>query len=164
MFYIIMGVSGSGKSSVGKLLSQHSGWQFYDADDFHSPEAIAKMSRGIPLADSDRQLWLKRLNNLVETTLNAQENAILACSALKSEYRQIIEGDRFLVTWIYLQGDYDCLLSRLQQRQGHYFPANLLRSQFDILEEPQTAITIDVSLLTQEAIVQEILARIPTDI
>lgn len=155
-----MGVSGSGKSSVGKLLSQRTGWRFYDADDFHSPEAIAKMSQGIPLTDSDRQLWLPKLNNLVETTLNAREHGILACSALKSEYRQIIQGDRSLVTWLYLQADYACLLSRLQQRQGHYFPANLLRSQFDILEEPQTAITIDVSRLTQGAIVDEILARI----
>ena len=154
-----MGVSGSGKSSVGKLLSRCTGWQFYDADDFHSPEAIAKMSQGIPLTDSDRYLWLQKLNNLVETTLNAQENGILACSALKSHYRQIIQGDRSEVTWIYLRGDRSCILSRLQQRQGHYFQANLLRSQFDILEEPQTAITIDVSL-TLRAIVSEILAKI----
>ena len=154
-----MGVSGSGKSSVGKLLSNRTGWQFYDADDFHSPEAIAKMSQGIPLTDSDRYLWLQKLNNLVETTLNAQENGILACSALKSHYRQIIQGDRSEVTWIYLRSDYSCIISRLQQRQGHYFKANLLRSQFDILEEPQTAITIDVSL-TLRAIVSEILAKI----
>lgn len=153
-----MGVSGSGKSTVGKLLSDRTGWTFYDADDFHSSEAIKKMSQGIPLTDSDRQPWLEKLKNLIEATFAANQNAILACSALKSDYRKTIQGDYQEITWIYLRGDYNCLLSRLKQRQGHYFNADLLHSQLETLEEPATTLTFDVSLSPQ-AIVKKILAE-----
>ncbi|MDJ0571747.1 MAG: gluconokinase, GntK/IdnK-type, partial [Pleurocapsa sp. MO_192.B19] len=90
MFYIIMGVSGSGKSTIGKLLSDRTGWNFYDADDFHPQANIDKMNRGIPLTDSDRQPWLEKLQELITTFLKNNRQGILACSALKSDYRQIL--------------------------------------------------------------------------
>ena len=156
MFYIIMGVSGSGKSTIGKLLSDRTGWIFYDADDFHPPANIDKMSQGISLTDSDRASWLEELKTLIETTLAARQPGILACSALKSNYRQILTGDRQNVMLVYLRGDYDCIQTRVKNRQGHFMDANMLRGQFDTLEEPNTAFIVDVAL-SPEAIVEQIL-------
>ncbi len=116
MFYIIMGVSGSGKSTVGKLLSDRTGWQFYDADDFHPQSNIDKMSRGIPLTDSDRLPWLNRLQALITETLGARNNGILACSALKSDYRDILaENYSDEVVFIYLRVDYDLSLKHISE-------------------------------------------------
>ena len=154
-----MGVSGTGKSTIGKLLSDRTGWTFYDADDFHSPANIEKMNRGIPLTDSDRLPWLEKLNQLITNTLNSNQQAILACSALKSQYRQILRNNHAEVFFIYLRGSYGCVQSRIQQRTGHFMNSSLLQSQFDTLEEPQNALIIDVSL-TPEAIVEEILRQI----
>ena len=156
MFYIIMGVSGSGKSTVGQLLSARTGWQFFDADDFHPQSNIDKMSRGIPLTDRDRLPWLYKLQNLITNTLNAGRNGILACSALKSSYRDILSGkysDK--VVFIYLRGDYNCIQSRMKQRQGHFMAEKMLRSQFATLEKPENAVVVDVSLSPQ-AIVEQI--------
>ncbi len=159
MFYIIMGVSGSGKSTVGKLLSARTGWQFYDADDFHPQSNIDKMSRGIPLTDSDRLPWLRQLQDLITDTLDAGKNGILACSALKSNYRIILSGDRQCeVVFIYLRGDYDCIKSRMKERQGHFMEEDMLPSQFATLEEPENAVVIDVSLSPQ-AIVEQIFKK-----
>lgn len=154
-----MGVSGTGKSTIGKLLSDRTGWTFYDADDFHPPANIDKMNRGIPLQDSDRLCWLKELNQLIISSLNSKRQGILACSALKSHYRQILGANHPGVIFVYLRGSYDCIQSRIQHRTGHFMKSNLLQSQFDTLEEPQNALVIDVSL-TPEMIVNKILNQI----
>ncbi|MEL6582087.1 MAG: gluconokinase [Cyanobacteria bacterium J06621_12] len=146
MFYVIMGVSGSGKSTVGKLLSDRTGWNFYDADDFHPQVSLDKMNRGIALTDSDRLPWLKELQKLISSTLDAHQSGILACSALKSEYRQILQQENEQVVFVYLQGNYDCIQERVKQRQGHFMSPDLLKSQFNTLEEPLNALIIDVSL------------------
>ena len=156
LFYIIMGVSGTGKSTIGKLLSDRTGWAFYDADDFHSSANLEKMNRGIPLTDSDRQPWLAELNQLIVQTLNTGYHGILACSALKSQYRQILRQNNSQVIFVYLRGDYDCIQTRIQQRTGHFMDSSLLQSQFDILEEPQDALVIDVAQ-TPDIIVEKIL-------
>lgn len=154
-----MGVSGTGKSTIGKLLSDRTGWNFYDADDFHSPANIAKMNRGIALSDSDRTPWLSVLNQLIINSSNNNHHGILACSALKSQYRQVLRQNDSQVVFVYLRGSYDCIQSRIQQRTGHFMNSSLLQSQFDILEEPQDALIMDVSL-TPEMIVQEILNQL----
>jgi gluconokinase len=159
MFYVIMGVSGTGKSTIGKLLSDRTGWDFYDADDFHSPANLDKLNRGIALTDSDRLPWLKELQQLIFRVLDSKKQGILACSALKAQYRQILRGESSEVIFIYLRGDYNCIQKRVQQRTGHFMNPSLLRSQFDTLEEPQNALTIDVAL-NPEAMVEEILKRI----
>ena len=154
-----MGVSGTGKSTVGKLLSDRTGWAFYDADDFHPPANIEKMYRGIPLTDIDRLPWLLQLKQLITRTINKDRQGILACSALKSKYRQILQNNCSEVKFIYLRGDYDCIQRRVRQRTGHFMSSALLRSQFDTLEEPKDALEVDVSH-TPEAIVAEILEQI----
>ena len=159
MFYIVMGVSGTGKSTIGKLLSERTGWTFYDADDFHPPANIEKMYRGIPLTDSDRLPWLLKLKQLITRTINSDCQGILACSALKSEYRQILQNNHSEIKFIYLRGDYNCIQSRVRQRTGHFMSSALLRSQFDTLEEPRDALEVDVSH-TPETIVAEILEQI----
>ena len=159
MFYVIMGVSGTGKSTIGKLLSDRTGWHFFDADDFHPPANIDKMNRGIALSDRDRFPWLKELQKLIDQTLSQNKSGILACSALKSQYRQILRAESDKVVFIYLAGDYDSIQTRIQQRQGHFMNPALLRSQFETLEEPKDALVIDVCL-TPEQIVKEILLKI----
>ena len=159
MFYIIMGVSGTGKSTIGKLLSDRTGWAFYDADDFHPAANIVKMSQGVALTDLDRLPWLNKLHRLIGHTLQQNKHGILACSALKSNYRQILRNNYRDVVFIYLQGNYQAIQSRLQERAGHFMSADLLQSQFDALEEPQNAIAIDVTLSPAE-IVERIIEEI----
>ena len=156
---ILMGVSGSGKTTIGKALASKLGWDFYDADDFHPPENITKMVRGIPLNDSDRAPWLASLHDLVESCLTQNRPGILACSALKEKYRQkLLEGNEG-VRLIYLKGSYELLWSRMFARTDHYMKPEMLQSQFDALEEPADAIIIDISHSADE-IVQEILQQL----
>ena len=158
-FVIIMGVSGSGKTSVGKALAEHLGWDFYDADDFHPPENIAKMATGVPLDDSDRLLWLAALHDLIASSLKAGRPGVLACSALKESYRQQLLDGNEGVLLIYLKGSYDLIWSRMEKRTDHYMKPHMLKSQFDALEEPVTALTTDISMSVED-IVQEILKQI----
>jgi len=141
-----MGVSGSGKSTVGKALAERLGWDFFDADDFHPAENIAKMAAGIPLNDSDRTPWLTALSDQLFATLKAGRHPVLACSALKETYRaQLLRGkDGFEI--IYLKGSYDLLWARLSARQEHFMKPDMLKSQFATLEEPQNALILDISM------------------
>lgn len=144
-FFIIMGVSGCGKTSVGKSLAEYLGWDFYDADDFHPPENVSKMANGIPLDDSDRAPWLASLNDLISSSLKTNRPGVLACSALKESYRQQLMGGNDDVQLVYLKGSYDLIWSRMIARKDHYMKPHMLQSQFDALEEPSNAITVDIS-------------------
>jgi len=149
-FFIVMGVSGSGKTSVGKTLAEHLGWNFYDADDFHPPENVAKMANGIPLNDSDRAPWLAALHDLISSSLTQNKPGVLACSALKERYRlQMLDGNNG-VQLVYLKGTYDLIWSRMIARKEHYMKPHMLESQFEALEEPANALTIDISSLVDE--------------
>ena len=153
-----MGVSGSGKTEVGKSLSQYLGWDFYDADDFHSPQSIAKMANGIPLDDSDRAPWLAVLHDLISSSLVGNRFGVLACSALKERYRRQLLKDNDEVQLIYLKGSYDLIWSRMAARKEHYMQPEMLQSQFGVLEEPVNALTIDISRSVDE-ILSEVLKQ-----
>lgn len=155
-FFIVMGVSGSGKTAVGKALALSLGWDFFDADDFHPPANIAKMARGIPLDDSDRTPWLVALHDLILSSLKADKPAVLACSALKENYRQQLIDGNDGVQIVYLKGSYELIWSRMEKRTEHYMKPHMLKSQFETLEEPTYARTIDISISVDD-IVQEIL-------
>ena len=157
-FVIVMGVSGSGKTSVGKSLAEHLGWDFYDADDFHPPENVAKMTKGLPLNDSDRTPWLAALYDLISTSLTANRPGVLACSALKERYRRKLLEANEKVQLVYLKGDYELIWSRMSARKEHFMKPHMLQSQFLTLEEPKNALTIDISGSVDE-IVKEILKR-----
>ena len=149
-----MGVSGSGKTTVGRLLAADLGWDFLDADDFHSPANRDKMCSGLPLTDADRGPWLDTLAEAISERSRAGRGAVLACSALKQSYRDrlMVEGG---VRLVYLKGDPRTIERRLESRQGHYFAAGLLASQFEALEEPTDALVVDLTE-PPEAIVRRI--------
>jgi len=144
-FFIIMGVSGSGKTSVGKSLTKYLKWDFYDADDFHSPENVAKMANGIQLTDSDRTPWLASLHDLISSSLTQNRPGVLACSALKERYRQQLMNGNDGVQLVYLRGSYELIWSRMTARKEHFMKSHMLQSQFETLEEPITALTIYIS-------------------
>ena len=149
---IVMGVSGSGKTSVGRSLAEHLGWDFYDADDFHPPQNIAKMANGIPLDDTDRRPWLAALHDLIGSSLKEDRPGVLACSALKERYRrQLMDGNEG-VQIIYLKGSYELIWSRMEKRNDHYMKPDMLKSQFDALEEPVNALTVDISVSVNEIV------------
>jgi gluconokinase len=151
MIIIIMGVAGCGKTTIGSLLARELGWEFYDADDFHSEANRVKMSQNIPLTDEDRAGWLSSLRNLISQNIQLETSMVLACSALKKSYRAaLMAGEQ--VKFIYLQGTYEQIETRLLQRTSHYMSAKMLASQFDTLEEPQDALTIDITRTPQEII------------
>lgn len=145
MVVILMGVSGSGKTTIGRKLADELGWSFHEGDDFHSAASIAKMSRGIPLTDEDRRPWLASLSALVDRAIAKGENAVLACSALKAAYRRVLRGDHAGVVFVYLKADPRVIAERLEHRAGHYAKRNLLPSQLATLEEPEDAMTVDAS-------------------
>jgi gluconokinase len=152
-----MGVSGSGKTTIGERLAKLFDWEFFDADDFHPAENIQKMASGIPLNDSDRLPWLKNLQNLLSTTIKNGKNPILACSALKNSYRDLLLTGNEGVKIVYLKGSYELILDRMQNRKGHYMKANMLKSQFDLLEEPTDGLVVDIQQQPDE-ILKEIIS------
>jgi len=143
MIVVIMGVSGSGKSTVGAALARELGWTLIDADDLHPPANVAKMAAGIPLTDDDRWPWLDRIVDEMRRALAGNGHAVIACSALREVYRTRLAraGD---VRFVHLAGDYATIAERLASRSHRYMPATLLDSQFAALEPPADAITIDV--------------------
>lgn len=139
-----MGVSGSGKSTIGKLLSKKLGWQFFEGDSYHPDSNIQKMKSGVPLNDEDRKPWLLKLREIIERALSKNENIILSCSALKESYRKVlcINDD---VKIVYLKGSIDVIKERMIKRENHFMKTNLLQSQFEALEEPSNAIVVDIN-------------------
>lgn len=150
MILILMGVSGSGKTTIGTMLSKKLGWDFYDGDDFHPLANISKMSRGIPLTDEDRATWLDVLASLIQSALAQQKSIILACSALKQAYRERLALDAKQELFVYLKGSYEQILERMQLRPGHYMKPSMLASQFATLEEPADALILDIALSPDE--------------
>jgi gluconokinase len=150
MFLIVMGVSGCGKTTIGKLLAEKLGWPFYDGDDFHTPANVARMSQGIPLDDEDRADWMAELADLIRDSMQNGQSGVLACSALKQCYRDQLCLDPVQVKFIYLKGNYELIHSRMQSRPGHYMKPDMLDSQFTTLEEPGDAITVEISQSPEE--------------
>ena len=159
---ILMGVAGCGKTTVGKALAARLDCPFYDGDDFHPPENLAKMANGIPLEDVDRLPWLTCLHDLIHDHLVQGEAAVFACSALKKRYRDLLRSDNRGAIIIYLQGERDLIQKRLQSRQGHFMKTGMLESQFEALEapSPDEAILVDITG-SVEGIIQQILAHVP---
>lgn len=154
VFYI-MGVSGSGKTTVGQLLGRELGLPFFDGDDYHPKANIRKMSQGEPLNDADRAPWLERIRTLALE--NSQRGCIIACSALKANYRDILAGGLPAdVVWVFLEGDYHTILERMKKRTGHFMPEELLRSQFDTLETPKAAIHVSLEATPSEQVAEVI--------
>jgi gluconokinase len=152
MVIVLMGVAGSGKTTIGRGLAAELDWQFHDADDFHPRANVEKMARGLPLDDDDRLPWLETLRDLITNCLERDENAVLACSALKESYRERLLCDE-RVELFYLKGDYRLIEERLKQRTEHFMKPAMLESQFAALEEPaQEARTLDVSASPDEII------------
>ena len=142
---ILMGVSGSGKTTIGQLLAAQSGWDFIEGDDYHPPENVYKMANGVPLTDADRQPWLASLHEVLYAHAQAQRSVLLACSALKQNYRQTLAAGIPNTHFIYLKGDYDLIVQRLAQRSHHYMKAGMLASQFEALQEPENALVLDIA-------------------
>jgi gluconokinase len=158
---IVFGVSGAGKTTIGKLLAEELGWQFYEADDFHPRANIEKMRSGRPLTDEDRWPWLERLREQITRSLASREDAVLACSALKRAYREGLRVNED-VKFVFLRGDYALVENQLRRRRGHFMNPALLQSQFADLEEPrpdEDVITIDLGRSPQE-LVDEIKAKL----
>ena len=139
-----MGVSGAGKTTLGRLLAEDLGWLFYEGDDFHPPSNVDKMSEGIPLIDEDRWPWLDSVSELIGGLICDGQNAVIACSALRQAYRDHLQRGNKEVVFIYLKGNYELIRTRLAERQDHFMGADLLGSQFQTLEEPLDALTFDV--------------------
>ena len=136
---ILMGVSGTGKTTVGQALAQALGAKFIDGDDLHPRQNIVKMAASQPLEDSDRQPWLERIGDVIFSLGQKNESGVLVCSALKKRYRDQLRAGNPHLRFLWLTGDYECILQRMQQRKGHFMPEALLRSQFAALETPDAS-------------------------
>lgn len=159
---VVMGVSGSGKSTIADRLAARLGWRFEDGDQFHPPANVAKMSAGHPLTDEDRWPWLQAIADEIDRVCAAGEHAVIACSALKRAYRDILVHDRDDVRIVFLDGTQDLIAGRLATRKGHFMPSGLLDSQFATLERPDAAerpltVSIDASV---ETIVDDIVKQL----
>jgi len=142
---ILMGVAGSGKTTIGQLLAKDLNWGFYDGDDFHPKANVDKMSHGIALTDEDRDAWLAALDGVIRHLISETQSAVIACSALKQRYRDRLAANRSEVVFAYLKGGYDLTHERLVSRKVHFMKADLLDSQFDTLEEPEGVLSIDIA-------------------
>jgi carbohydrate kinase (thermoresistant glucokinase family) len=159
---VVMGVSGSGKTTVASLLAATFGWPFQEGDKLHPPANVEKMSRGTPLTDADRLPWLHKIAEAIDDWRAHGQSGVVTCSALKRSYRDIIIGSRPDVRLVYLKGSPDLIHRRMAQRHGHFMPATLLDSQFSTLEEPspdENAIVVDIGGQPEE-IVREIADRL----
>ena len=158
MIIVVMGVTGSGKTTIGSLLGRRLGREFADADDFHSPANKEKMHKGIPLSDADRLPWLAAMHDQIAKWVALKQNVVLACSALKQSYRQLLwNGPE--VQFVYLKGSYELIAERLHARKGHFADEHILAGQFRDLEEPSDAVAVDIGAST-EKIVDEICRRL----
>jgi len=155
---VVMGVTGSGKTTVGTLLAARLAWLFADADDFHSAANKEKMHKGIPLTDADRLPWLASMHEQIAKWIAAKQNAVLACSALKRSYRQRL-WDGPEVKYVYLRGSYELIAERLRARKGHFADEHILAGQFADLEEPNDALIVEISA-SPDNIVAEICRRL----
>ncbi len=156
--YVVMGVSGCGKSTIGLLLAEKLGIPFFDGDDYHPEANVKKMKSGLALNDDDRKGWLEALNELAIE--HKQKGAVIACSALKESYRSLLRKQlKKELAFVYLKGSFSEIHARLQKRKGHYMPIELLKSQFETLEEPKDAITVSITH-SPDRIVTEILEKI----
>lgn len=156
MIIILMGVTGCGKTTVGQALAAAQGWAFYDGDDYHPAENVAKMRTGVPLTDDDRRPWLAVLRAILTRHLAADTSAVLACSALKAAYRAMLRTDaEEPIRFVYLHATPALIHARLRTRAHHFMPASLIASQFAALEAPADALTLDAALPVT-ALVEEI--------
>jgi carbohydrate kinase (thermoresistant glucokinase family) len=140
---VLMGVTGAGKTTVGQQLAVALGWTFVEGDAFHPPANIAKMHRGEPLDDADRAPWLRAIRQRIDELVASAQSAVIACSALKEAYREVLARDRPEVTFVYLKASAALIAERLRHRAGHFMPPALLQSQLDTLEEAVDGITVD---------------------
>jgi len=159
MIVIVMGVSGAGKTTVGRALATALGWEFHDGDELHSATNKLKMHRGVALDDADRAPWLSAIRKLILSMLSEGRDGVIACSALKQSYRDEIVVDPSSVKIVYLKGSKEVIAARLRNRGGHFMNPDLLQSQFDTLEEPHDAIVVEITM-APEAIVSAIRARL----
>ncbi|MBA3912300.1 MAG: gluconokinase [Acidobacteriales bacterium] len=153
MIMVLMGVSGSGKTTIGHLLAQRLAWPFVDGDDLHPQANIDKMTQGVPLTDEDRWPWLERIRSVMREQAREQQNLIVACSALKQEYREYL-SDGVAITWVYLEASPEVLRERMEHRAGHFMKAGMLESQLETLEVPQDALQVDVEKDPAEVVEQ----------
>jgi gluconokinase len=151
MIVVLMGVTGSGKTTVGKRLVQQLGWRFVEGDDFHSPENIQKLRRGEPLSDEDRKPWLEEIREAIRRAIDRGENAVIACSALKESYRGMLQMDG-QVAFVYLKASLPLIEERLKNRVDHFMNPSLIQSQFATLEEPGEGLQVDACLSPAEIV------------
>jgi gluconokinase len=151
MIIVITGVTGSGKSTIGKLLAAQLQWKFYEGDDFHPPANIEKLTRGAPLDDKDRLPWLMAIRDTIRAAITRGEDAVITCSALKESYRRVLRmGPEVFL--IHLQAEPELIDERLKHRTGHFMNRALIQSQFETLEEPEAALQIDAGLSPGEVV------------
>jgi len=151
MIIVLIGVTGSGKTTVGKLLANQLEWRFCEGDDFHPPANIEKLRRGLPLGDDDRMPWLAAIRQTIRAAVDRGENAVVASSALKDSYRRLLQiGPE--VVFVYLKAKVDLIGERLKHRTGHFMNPDLIQSQFDTLQEPDGALQINADLIPEEIV------------